>query len=97
MYLLLLRKLGSISGLEPIITRETTNLINITIPIGNYDVDYEDYGDGVSYKDRLSEAMEEQMNKKGKNNYKVTYDPFLNKYLFPLLFNQELIFKTNIF
>ena len=73
--------IGSISGLEPI-TRDNTNLIDITIPVGNYDVDYEDYGDGVSKKDRLSEVMEEQMNKKGKNIYKVTYDPFLNKYLF---------------
>ena len=74
-------KIGTIIDEQPI-TRETTNLINLLLPIGNYDVDYEDYGDGVSYKDKLSEAIEEQMNNKGVNNYKVTYDPFLNKYNF---------------
>lgn len=73
--------IGSIIGKDPIM-RENTNIIDITIPIGNYDVEYEDYGDGISKKDRLSSVIEEQMNKKGKNIYKVTYDPFLNKYHF---------------
>lgn len=73
--------IGVIIDQEPI-TRETTNLINISIPVGNYDTDFEDYGDGISKKDKLSEIIEEQMNTKGVNTYKVTYDPFLNKYNF---------------
>ena len=84
---------------------ETDNLLSITIPVGYYDTEYEEYGDGVSNKDKLSEAIEIELNKIGQNNYKVTYDPLVNKYNFSCFIDPnsnlekktyfQLVFKGN--
>jgi hypothetical protein len=70
--------------------REILDPIKIKIPIGYYlSINYEDYGDTINYKDKLSCDIEEQLNKYGSNTYKITYNPRLNKYLFSCMVNED--------
>lgn len=80
--------IGNIISEKPFL-REVSNVMSITIPEGNYDTDYEDYGDGISKKDKLSEEIEKGLNKIGQNSYKVTYEPSLNKYRFSSYFKDD--------
>ena len=68
--------------------REIIPPIAIKIPIGNYlNINYEEYGDSINYKDKLSCELEKQLNIYGTNKYKIAYNPRLNKYLFSCIKN----------